>query len=199
MTLDERELVRRFQRGEPGSFETLYDRYGNRVYRFCFRLCGHTADAEDLAQEVFVAAYQGLERFEGRSTLATWLFRIALFRWKRLYGRGQPETVPLDEGLEVAATAPNPAFVGVERLLLDQALAALPPDLHEAFLLVKVEGLKYREAAVVLGVPQGTVQSRVHEAVVSLRRVLNGGVSNPARLASPAIGRGCEGGLGHEV
>jgi RNA polymerase sigma-70 factor, ECF subfamily len=185
MTTDERELVRRFQRGEPGSFEALYDRYGNRVYRFCFRLCGHTADAEDLTQEVFVAAYQGLERFEGRSTLATWLLRIALFRWKRLYGRGQPETVPLDEGLEVAGTAPDPAFVGVERLLLDQALATLSPDLHEAFLLVKVEGLKYREAAVVLGLPQGTVQSRVHDAMVRMRAVLADEEGPPSRAAPP--------------
>jgi RNA polymerase sigma-70 factor (ECF subfamily) len=172
MTTDERELVQGFRRGDPGSFEALYEQYGSRVYRFCFRLCGHVADAEDLAQEVFVAAYQGLERFEGRSTLATWLFRIALFRWKRLRSGHRPETVSLDEGLEVAATAPDPGFVGVERLLLDQALAALPPDLHEAFLLVKVEGLKYREAAVVLGVPQGTVQYRVHEASVRLRAML---------------------------
>jgi RNA polymerase sigma-70 factor (ECF subfamily) len=198
MTTDERELVRRFQRGEPGSFEALYDRYGNRVYRFCFRLCGHTADAEDLAQEVFVAAYQGLERFEGRSTLATWLFRIALFRWKRLRGAHHPETVPLDEALEVAATAPDPAFVGVERLLLDQALAALPPDLHEAFLLVKVEGLKYREAAVVLGLPQGTVQSRVHEAMVRMRAVLADEEEGQSSRAAPPIPCPCRGAT-HEL
>ena len=172
MTSSERDRVRRFQDGEPGSFDALYSEHGDRIYRFCYRLCGHTADAEDLTQEVFLAAYQGLHRFAGRSSVVTWLYRIALYRWGRIHGARRPETVPLDEETVGAAAAPDPASAGVERLSLESGLLALPDGLREAFLLVKVEGLKYREAAQVLGVPLGTVQSRVHDAVVRLRALL---------------------------
>jgi RNA polymerase sigma-70 factor (ECF subfamily) len=170
--MSERDRVRRFQAGEPGSFDALYGEYGDRIYRFCYRLCGHTADAEDLTQEVFLAAYQGLDRFAGRSSVATWLSRIALYRWGRLHGTRRLETVPLEEEMVGAAAAPDPASAGVQRLSLENALLSLPNGLREAFLLVKAEGLKYREAALVLGVPQGTVQSRVHDAVVRLRALL---------------------------
>jgi RNA polymerase sigma factor (sigma-70 family) len=114
-------MVRRFQRGEAGSFEALFLAYGQRVYCFCFRLCRNTADAEDLTQEVFLAAYQGLHRFEGRSKLATWLYRIALFRWRRFLSGSWPETVPLDELPEGTAMAPDPTAVGVERISLQSA------------------------------------------------------------------------------
>jgi len=185
MTTSERERVRRFQSGEPGSFDALYGQYGDRIYRFCYRLCGHTADAEDLTQEVFVAAYQGLHRFAGRSSVATWLYRIALYRWGRIHGARRPETVPLDEETVGAATAPDPASAGVERLSLENALLSLPNGLREAFLLVKAEGLKYREAAQVLGVPQGTVQSRVHDAVVRLRALLSEARNERSAAAEP--------------
>jgi RNA polymerase sigma-70 factor, ECF subfamily len=171
MPEDGRELVRRFRNGEAGAFERLYDEYGDRVYRFCFRLCGQAADAEDLTQEVFIAAYQGLDRFAGRSSLATWLYRIALYRWRGLQGAAPP-TVPLELEPEGTAAVPDPAPSRIERLSLESAIARLPESLRDAFLLVKSEGLKYREAARVLGVPQGTVQSRVHDAIVRLRVLL---------------------------
>jgi RNA polymerase sigma-70 factor, ECF subfamily len=170
MTMDGRDPMRQFPSGTSGSFEALYAEYGDRIYRFCYRLCGHTADAEDLTQEVFLAAYQSLPRFAGRSSVATWLYRIALYRWRRLHGARRPETVPLDE--ELAAVSPDPAGAGIERISLERALAVLPDALRDAFLLVKAEGLKYREAAAVLGIPQGTVQSRVHDAAVMLRALL---------------------------
>jgi RNA polymerase sigma-70 factor (ECF subfamily) len=170
MPADERGWVRRFRSGDPSGFDALYAAYGNRIYRFCHRLCGRAADAEDLAQEVFLAAFQGRERFDGRSTVATWLYRIALYRWRRLFGGARIETVLLDES--VPATAPDPAASHLDQLALEEAVTALPDPLREAFILVKAEGLKYREAAQVLGIPQGTVQSRVHDAVVRLRAAL---------------------------
>lgn len=139
------------------------------MYRFCFRLCGRAAEAEDLTQDVFVAAWQGLDRFEGRSSVATWLYRIALYRWKRVRQEGGQEAAPWDDVPETADAHADPARIGLHRLSLASALAALPDDLRDAFLLVKAEGLKYREAAQVLDVPQGTVQWRVSEAVRRLR------------------------------
>jgi RNA polymerase sigma-70 factor, ECF subfamily len=155
----------------PRSFDALYREYGDRIYRFSYRLCGNRADAEDLTQEVFVLAWQGLERFEGRSSLTTWLYRIALNRWHRIRSTRGPETVPLEEGSEAGTR--DLAAAQVERLSLESAVAALPEPLREAFILVKAEGLKYREAAAVLEIPQGTVQSRVHDAVVQLRAALS--------------------------
>ena len=198
MTADERELVRRFQRGEPGSFDAFYDRYSDPVYRLCYRLCGHAADAEDLAQEVFLAAYQGLHRFVGRSSVSTWLYRIAMYRWQRLRAGPMSETVSLEEE-PAALVSADPAAAGVERLSLGNALDALSVDLREAFLLVKAEGLKYREAAQVLDVPQGTLQYRVHEAVKKLRRLLQDERGEAGESHSPAVEAPCRGGLSHEL
>jgi RNA polymerase sigma-70 factor (ECF subfamily) len=170
MTSDERDRARRFRKGEPEAFDAIYAEFGDRIYRFCFRLCGRAADAEDMAQETFLAAYRGRERFEGRSSLATWLYRIALFRWRKLCAAQRPQIAAPDDA---PAPAADPARIGQARLALHEALAALPDDLRESFLLVKAEGLKYREAAEALGVPQGTVQFRVHAATQRLRALLS--------------------------
>lgn len=143
----------------------LYDTYHVRVYRFCLRLCdGHPEEAEDLAQEVFLAALGSLPRFAGRSTVQTWLFRIAVFRSRDLRRR-QPS---------LSLSALDHAVAGHEEqalslLALQSALAALPEPLREAFVLVKCEQLTHKEAARVLELPQGTVQSRVFDAVRLLR------------------------------
>jgi RNA polymerase sigma-70 factor (ECF subfamily) len=172
MTSKEKHTIRRFQRGDSAGFEALYAEYGNRLYRFCYRLCGRAADAEDLTQEVFLAAYTGLDRFEGRSSVATWLYRIALYRWRAMRQSLRAETVTLDEEMSVLSLSSDPEQSGLARVFLSRALNALPEDLREALLLVKAEGLKYREAAEVLGIPQGTVQYRVSEAMARLRTQL---------------------------
>ena len=160
--------------GPPSADECrrLHQTYGDRVYRFCHRLCGNPSDAEDLTAEVFLAAFQGLERFEGRGTLATWLFRIAVYRWRRMLRQHRLPTVPLEDAEELHARDADPGPARIEALMIEQALAELPDSLREAFLLVKIEGLKYREAAEVLDVPLPTVNSRVREAAARLRAAL---------------------------
>lgn len=150
----------------------LYAKYGDRIYRFCYRLCGRAEDAEDLAQDVFVAACQGLGRFEGRSSVATWLYRIALNQWRNRQSRHGPPSASWEEVEEPAARHADPSQTLPAEMTLTAALAALPEELRAAFLLVKAEGLKYREAARVLDVPQGTVQWRVHAAAQRLRALL---------------------------
>lgn len=153
-------------------FEKLYAENGERIYRFCFRLSGRAADAEDLTQEVFLAAYQGLDKFAGRSSNVTWLYRIALYRWQRLRAQWQPETEALDESSAIVDQS------CLQRLSLEAALGELPGDLHDAFMLVKVEGFKYREAASILEVPQGTIQWRVSQAMQRMRVLLGDQGSN---------------------
>ncbi len=151
-------------------FPAFYHTYSDRIYRFCYRLSGNAAEAEDLTQEIFLAAYQSAGRFEGRASVQTWLYKIALNCWHQ--SRRPPR-------LEMAALPANAAHAGpgvaeavTESVALTCALSALPDDLRETFLLVKAEGLTSREAADVLNIPQGTVQWRVHAAARRLRVLL---------------------------
>ena len=146
---------------DRAGFAAFYRQYGDRIYRFCYRLCGSVSDAEDLTQEVFLAAFQGEKRFEGRSSVQTWLYRIALNCWRHSCRTPRFATTPIED---VTQAGPGLEQAVADHLTLTCALAALPPDLREAFLLVKAEGLKYREAAQVLGIPLGTVQWQVHQA-----------------------------------
>jgi RNA polymerase sigma-70 factor, ECF subfamily len=149
---------------------TLYDKHADAVFRFSLRLCrGCHADAEDLTQETFLAAIGSWKRFLGHSTVRTWLFRICLYRHQAQNRGVKPPQVAL---LETLPTHENLARQTTLRLTLSAALATLPDILHEAFVLVKCEGMTYKEAGVLLGVPQGTVQSRVHEACCRLRQQL---------------------------
>ena len=155
---------------DTDGFAEFYRQHGDRIYRFCFRLSGRAADAEDLTQEVFLAAWQGRKRFAGRASVQTWLYRIALNCWRQ--SRRKP---PLDMSVledDAAHGGPDLAQAVADSIALTCALSALPPDLRETFLLVRAEGLTYREAASVLNIPQGTVQWRVHEASKRLRGLL---------------------------
>lgn len=176
--------MQRFRDGDLGAFNELYQELGDRVYGFCYRLSGNREDAEDLAADTFVAAFEGRERFEDRSSVSTWLYRIALYRWRRAKKR-RKDTIELDDN--VAARNDE----RVDELGLEQALAQLPDPLAQAFVLVRCEGMRYREAAEVLNVPMGTVQYRVHEASKALRDALGfGNVQASAPLAKDGCGYG---------
>ena len=141
------------------------------IYRFCLRLCcGRVADAEDLAQDVFVQAWQHRDGFAGRSKITTWLMRIALNRHMRVCSQTK-ETQPFSPDTEILAV-PGHSDQTLDRLELARALEQLPDSLRTVFLLVKVEGLKYREVAALLNLPIGTVQWQVHEAAQRLRTAL---------------------------
>jgi RNA polymerase sigma-70 factor, ECF subfamily len=148
---------------------TLYDEHANAVFRFSLRLCcGNHADAEDLTQETFLGAIDSWKRFLGKSAVRTWLFRIALYRHRAKNRRPTPEILP--ETLKATGDLANETTL---KITLDNALAQLSDAQHEAFVLVKCEGMTYKEAAKLLAIPQGTVQSRVHEATCHLRNYLD--------------------------
>lgn len=152
-------------------FARLYDAHADWVYRLCLRLCGGCHDdAEDLAQETLIAAFESLPRFAGKARVTTWLYVVAVRTWRKRRERRGPDTLPLEEN---AVTAPDGLDARLTRLSLDAALATLPAALREAFVLVKMEGRTHREAATLLQLPQGTVQGRVHEAARRLRRALS--------------------------
>jgi RNA polymerase sigma-70 factor (ECF subfamily) len=182
LTTNETSRVRRFRQGDAGAFNEIYDELGDRLYRFCLRLCGDKDDAEDLMAEVFLAAYTGRERFEGRSTVSTWLYRISIHQWNRMR-RSRRSTVRLEDSPELASRE-----TGLSSLALEQAIKELPETLAQSFVLVKCEQLCYREAAEVLGIPQGTIQFRVHEASQRLRKSLTEVMPDPK---PEAVAGGC--------
>ncbi|MBB6054000.1 RNA polymerase sigma factor [Armatimonas rosea] len=152
------------------SFSCLYERYGRDVLGVLLRLTnGDRAEAEDLTQETFLAAFKGQKNFSGRVPFRAWLVGIAARRWRDSRRRPKPATTPLTED--------PPSVVLMDRAITDRvalvsALGQLPDDQQTAVLLVLGQGLTYREAAEALGVPSGTLKWRVTEALRRLRPLL---------------------------
>lgn len=176
MPNDDRQLVRRCLAGERDAFGALYDRHAARVFHLLRRLTGNPAEAEDLTQETFLAAYGALASWRGEGAFGTWLCGIAFRQYAQARRRrAQQETEPLEAEAELIAPEADPLTYCTRQeseRRIEMAIAALPPLCREAFVLVKVEGLSYREAAEWLGVPLGTVQSRLWRAVCALRKAL---------------------------
>jgi RNA polymerase sigma-70 factor (ECF subfamily) len=176
MPINERQLVRRCLSGDRNAFGVLYDTHAGRIFSLLRRLTGESAEAEDLTQETFLAAYSALASWRGEGAFGTWLCGIAF----RLYAnaqrrRAQRETETLNEASDIVAPDTD-LFVQMTRREMGQRIeaeiAALPLLCREAFILVKIEGLSYREAAGLIGLPIGTLQSRLWRAVRLLRAAL---------------------------
>lgn len=174
---DERQLVRDVSRGDGGAFHRLVDRHGPGLYRLALSLCGNAADAEDVVQETLTGAYRGIGRFEGRSSLRTWLSRIlmtqvALWRRRRRGRRDAPLVLDASAPTETdppPARAEGGAAAVDAKVDLHAALEALSPEHREVIVLRELQGLTYEEIAKVLDVPRGTVESRLHRARAELR------------------------------
>ncbi len=140
------------------------------VFRFCARRVGqdHAADA---AQETFLTAQKALKKFRGESTVSTWLFGIANNECRRLARKER--LVPVT--LEIDPARPNSEHSEqeiVNKQVLHDAMQKLSPEHREAVILHELDGMTYEEAAVILGVPVGTVKSRLHHAFMNLRKSL---------------------------
>jgi len=172
-------LVARAQAGDVGAFEQLSGAYADRLYMLLLRLLGDRDEAGDVAQEVMLRAWQGIGRFQGRSSYFTWLYRIAVNEANRALEKRarRPAGVSLGpEELQLPASpADDPsrqAEVSELRLALGQALAELPPELRAAIVLRDVEGLSTQEAAEIAGVSQAAFKSRLHQARLRVRAAI---------------------------
>ncbi len=181
MQAEDRQLITAFQAGDPEAFDTLFRLYAGRVLAFARGLTPNQADAEDLTQEVFVAAHRGAEGFQMRCSLLGWLFSIAV---RRQRDRQRRRTVEVPFPADEQRGAPNDTANShrdcdgmadriVTSVTLRAALDDLDPTLREAFLLVAVQGLTHREAAAILDRPLGTIKWRVAEAARRLRHLLS--------------------------
>jgi RNA polymerase sigma-70 factor (ECF subfamily) len=161
-------MVRRILSGDKAAGERLVTEHYARIYRFLRQLTGQVEDAEHLTQQTFVNAWRALAEFRGQSSLATWLHRIA-YRAYTHHLRACREHAPL----EVADVADDTERRMVDAALLQNALGQLSAEHRETFLLYHVQGLSVPETAAALGVPEGTVKSRLHAARVRLRELLS--------------------------
>jgi RNA polymerase sigma-70 factor (ECF subfamily) len=181
----ERELVDQCRCGDAAAFARLVALHEGMVYNLAARLLGDGEEARDVAQEVFLQVYRRLARFEGRSSLKTWIYRIVVNQchnrrrfWRR-HGRDREQE--LDERLAAPEMASRGAWTASpyeqarshERSrTIQKALLELSFDQRSVLVLREVEGLSCEEVAAALGVPNGTVKSRLSRAREALRRRL---------------------------
>lgn len=161
------ELLRKANEGDAKAAREFVSTHGSRLYGLAVALCGNRDDAEDIVQDTFIGALRGIDRFEGRSTVKTWLSRI-LSRQVARYHRSRKvrQTIPLDAVAtsESDKLAVAPDGRGVARIDLATLLAGLSDEHREVIVLRELEGLSYREISEALGIAQGTVESRLHRA-----------------------------------
>lgn len=158
------DLVRSAQAGDSAAFETLVRRHLGPVYGHALRFFGERQAAEDAAQEVFVKVYRSLAEFDGRSEFSTWLFRVTRNVCLDVFRRERRRAQPVDPADLPQAQTADFADASVLSSALEQAIRALQPEERDAFNAVALFGLSYDMAAKALGVPTGTVKSRVFRA-----------------------------------
>lgn len=194
-TSSDAELVARFQAGERAAFDEVVVRYQARIYSLCLRWLGDAEAAEEVAQDVFVAAFRALGAFRSECSLSTWMFRIGvnhcrnarLHRSRRAYGRHEGFDAPRDDDelptRQIADEDAPGADWGVHRreagAVVQAALAELDDEHRQVLILRDVEDLAYEEIADILDLPRGTVKSRIHRA----RAELAGRLSRRVRAA----------------
>jgi len=172
----------KFSKLDPNSVDSFVRRTIDRVYSMLYGIVGHKEDAEDLTQEVFVKALRAINSFRGDSSPETWLYRIAVNTGRDAIGRRQRERAfesgeafPDDNSSNIELSKCDPANYVVESeeiLLIREAVADLKNDWKEVITLVDIEDMKIEEASAILGIPEGTVKSRLVRGRDQLRNML---------------------------
>jgi RNA polymerase sigma-70 factor, ECF subfamily len=182
------QIVRRCMDGDSGAWAEMVRTHQRRVYGLCYRFTGNAADAEDLTQDVFVKIYSNLGSFDGsRGSLPVWITtmtrNLLVDNFRRT--RNQRATNSLDDGWEtgedlrpadrLVAAGPSPHESAARKELakmVQGALARVSVELREAVILRDLQDLDYKEIAQVLGIPEGTVKSRISRGRAELARLL---------------------------
>lgn len=170
----EQALVEAARLGDRGAFEEIVRRYGASMYRYARRMVRDAGDAQEAVQDAFVAAWQGLESYQGRSSLNTWLLRLTVHKSIDLARRSR--ATPADDSVFSAAPAgpsSDPVAHATQAELLaelESALAELPYRQRACWVLVEVDGLSASEVGEVVGLSPGAVRGQLHRARSNLER-----------------------------
>lgn len=178
--------IEALQSGDRAEFARMVDAFSAPIYRLALKISGDPQDAEDVLQETFIKAYRHLSSFEGRSSLITWLYRIASNEAFMLLRRRKPDAISVDEGVETEdgeqepiqitdwCCLPEEEFLSAEsRQHLDSAVDRLSPALRVVFLLRDINGLSVRETADALSISESAVKTRLLRARLQLREHLS--------------------------
>ena len=165
--VDDASLAAAAAAGDRPALETLLERYADRVHAICRRIVVNSEDALDATQEALIAITRGIGRFDGRSAFTTWLYRVATNAALDELRRRSRRPVPLDATLDLESPSGEGAVDA--RLDVDRALAEVPEEFRTAVVLRDLADLDYPEIAAVLGVPLGTVKSRIARGRRALR------------------------------
>jgi RNA polymerase sigma-70 factor, ECF subfamily len=181
---DEQAMWRVQTQDDHRAFAVVMDRWEDRIFRLCLRMIGNAHTAEDLTQEVFARIFEKRHDYQPAKLFSTWLWRIAMNRCydelRRRHRRGES---PLDDESGDATLSPTPLILEApgpdlrtaqreEAEIVRDGLMQLPDIYRSVLVLRHYEGLKLREIAEVLDIPEGTVNSRMAEALAQLTRIL---------------------------
>jgi RNA polymerase sigma-70 factor (ECF subfamily) len=183
----DRELLERIRAGDKTACDDCIRVHSPGIYRLALRLMRDQSDAEDVVQEAFLSAFKGIDRFDGRSGLSTWLYRIAFNAAMMRLRRRRPEFVPVETSDETEGDLPIPEALVDWCLLpeqelvraeareeMERAIGELPPKLRAVFVMRELEELSTEEAAQALGLSEQAVKTRLHRARLFLRERLTG-------------------------
>jgi RNA polymerase sigma-70 factor (ECF subfamily) len=172
--------------GDRAEFAHMVEAYSSQIYRLALKMLNNPQDAEDILQETFIKAFRGLKGFDGRSSLSTWLYRIATNEALMHLRKKRPDTISIDEPLETEEGEQEPRQIvdwcclpeeelmtAESRAYLDKAIDALPQSLKVVFLLRDVEGLTTEEVTEVLNLSETAVKTRLSRARLRLREELS--------------------------
>jgi RNA polymerase sigma-70 factor, ECF subfamily len=174
------------QNGDRAEFARLVDTYSTQIYRLALKMLNDSQDAEDVLQETFIKALRSIGTFQGRSSLSTWLYRIAVNEALMLMRKRKPDIVSMDEErqdqegdsepVEIVdwCCLPESELESTEtRRFLDQAMQRLSPALRAVFVLRDIEGLPVRDTAESLGISEVAVKTRLLRARLRMREELS--------------------------
>ncbi len=184
------QIIRRCLAGDAGAWEDLVHLYNRRIYNICYRFCGSADSAEDLTQEVFIKMYRTLESYDvDRGAFFTWVTTMTRNLLVDHFRKGKQDrltdsldkpTGPDEDGVTLGEQIQDGGIrpddlqkTRQAQELVQQALQRLSPDLREALILRDLQDMDYREIAVTLKVPEGTVKSRINRGRTELARLLS--------------------------
>ncbi len=189
VSVEEAQLVEKVKRGETEAFEVLVRQYQDRVFNTCWRISGHLEDARDLTQEAFLKALENIASFKYQSSFYTWLFRVAVnLALSHNRKSARRRTISLDRALGedgtqadalkhlVAADTRDDPLAAATRAemqgLVARGLQALDENQRAVVVLRDLEGFDYHEIGEIIGIPPGTVKSRLFRARMALHKAI---------------------------
>lgn len=172
--------------GDRAEFARVVDTYYEMIYRLAIRMLSNPQDAEDILQETFIKAYRNFINFDGRSSVSTWLYRIATNEALMFLRRQHPDVTSIDDSFENDDGLEKPTYIvdwcclpedelmsAEAQAHLDEAVESLPPNLRVVFVLRDIQGLSTRETAEVLNLTEVAVKTRLSRARFKLRELLS--------------------------